>query len=321
MTAGATILSHGPPECHPRVRERVVVMSAEAQPDDAVTTAFVRTTRSTPWRLVERIPLRFPTHHPQGLAVVGSRLALSTVEVVEPPERYPEPVDGYDRAPGSGVGHLLVLDREGSLLRDIVVGADTRYHPGGIDFDGEVVWVPVAEYRPDSRAVICHVDIDSGEVGARFEVNDHIGSVVRDRVTGNLHGMSWGSRTVYAWTGDGALLSRQPNADHLIDCQDGAYVGWRKQICSGVTHLSGPDGGTYELGGITLRDLRDNRILHQIPFPYFSTAGHVLTRNPVALEVDGDTLRMLAAPDDGEDEAGTELLVYESRIGAVAAAR
>jgi len=24
------------------------------------------------------------------------------------------------------------------------------YHPGGIDFDGVNIWVPVAEYRPDS---------------------------------------------------------------------------------------------------------------------------------------------------------------------------
>ena len=52
-----------------------------------------------------------------------------------------------------------------------------------------------------------------------------------------------------------------------------------------------------------------------MPFPYFSAAGHVATRNPVALEVAGPTLRLFAAPDDGEETAGTELLVYESPIG------
>lgn len=40
----------------------------------------------------------------------------------------------------------------------------------------------------------------------------------------------------------------------------------------------------------------------------------MVTRNPVALEQDGRTLRMFAAPDDGEELAGTELLVYETKI-------
>ncbi|WP_255354353.1 MULTISPECIES: hypothetical protein [Frankia] len=40
-----------------------------------------------------------------------------------------------------------------------------------------------------------------------------------------------------------------------------------------------------------------------------------MTRNPVALEQVGDKLRLLAAPDDGEETAGTELLVYEAPIG------
>jgi hypothetical protein len=64
-----------------------------------------------------------------------------------------------------------------------------------------------------------------------------------------------------------------------------------------------------------LRDLRDDRILHQVPFPRFSTAGHVITRNPVALEVADGKLRLLAAPDDGDEVAGTELFTFEAPIG------
>lgn len=74
-------------------------------------------------------------------------------------------------------------------------------------------------------------------------------------------------------------------------------------------------GGTYELGALELRDLRDGRILHQVPFPQFSTAGHGATRNPVAFEVDGAVLRLLAAPDDGDEPGGTELLIYEAQQG------
>lgn len=290
-------------------------MSGPTPADDAVTVAFARTTRSTPWRLAVKIPLRFPTHHPQGMALVGDRIVLSTVEVIQPPARQPEPVDGHDRTPGSGIGHLLVLDRQGNLHKDVRVGADTIYHPGGVDFDGETVWFPVAEYRPNSRAVICRFDPDTYDVTTAFEVTDHIGAIVRDRVTGHLHGMSWGARTLYAWTPDGSLLRSRANEDHLIDYQDCSYAGWRKQICSGVIALPLPDGRRHELGGIALRDLRDDRILHQIPFPYFSSTGHVLTRNPVALEVVDDTLRLLSAPDDGEEPAGTELFVYECSPG------
>ncbi|MGW5360262.1 DUF6454 family protein [Actinopolymorpha pittospori] len=289
--------------------------SGSASDDDAVTVAFARTTRSTPWRLAAKIPLRFPTHHPQGMTLVGDRIVLSTVEVLQPPARHPEPLDGHDRTPGSGIGHLLVLDRQGNLHKDVRVGADTIYHPGGVDFDGETVWVPVAEYRPNSRAVVCRFDPHTYDVTIAFEVADHVGAIVRDRVTGDLHGMSWGARTLHTWTPDGSLLRSRANEDHLIDYQDCSYAGWRKQICSGITVLPGPDGRRHELGGLALRDLREDRILHQIPFPHFSTAGHVLTRNPVALEVVDDTLRLLAAPDDGEDPAGTELFVYETRIG------
>ena len=110
--------------------------------------------RTTGWEHVATIPLVFDTFHPQGLARVGDRLFLSSVEILEPTERYPEPLDGYDRTPGRGVGHLFVLDLEGNLLADVVLGEGDVYHPGGIDTDGTSVWVPVAEYRPDSASIV-----------------------------------------------------------------------------------------------------------------------------------------------------------------------
>lgn len=284
----------------------------ERHRDSELAKAFLETTRTTEWRELDRIPLRFDTHHPQGFALVGDKIFLSTVEIIEPPERYPEPVHGYDRSPGRGVGHVLVLDRSGELLEDITIGEGTVYHPGGIDFDGTSVWVPVAEYRPDSKAIVYRLDPDTYQVTEEFRVDDHVGGVVRDQVTGEVHGVSWGSRTMYTWTPNGRQLAEQPNNDHFLDYQDCAYVGWRKQLCSGVTGLPTSDGGSYELGGLVLRELRDGRIVHQLPIPLFSSAGHVLTRNPVALEVVDGRLRMLAAPDDGEEPAGTELYILEA---------
>ncbi|MBC8091390.1 MAG: hypothetical protein H7Y15_05505 [Pseudonocardia sp.] len=113
---------------------------------------------------------------------------------------------------------------------------------------------------------------------------------------------------------DGGQLDRRANPNHVLDLQDCDYAGDSTQLCSGITALPTADGGPYELGGLELRDLGTGEIVHQLPFAQFSAAGHVVTRNPVALELDGDTLRMFAAPDDQEEVAGTELLVFETPI-------
>jgi hypothetical protein len=289
--------------------------TADASPKDSgVARAFEATTRSTAWTQVARIPLRFPTYHPQGFALVGDLIFLSSVEVTEAPVRYPVPVDGYDRSPGKGVGHLFVLDRQGKLLKDIRIGEGTAYHPGGIDYDGRNVWIPVAEYRPNSRAIVYTVDPKTHRVTERFRVKDHVGGVVRDRTTGQVHGVSWGSRTLYNWTATGRQLRSAANESHLLDYQDCDYVSRGKQLCGGVTTLATATGGTYDLGGLALLDLKTNRILHEIPFPYFSTAARSATRNPVALETTKDKLRLFTAPDDGEDPNGTELHIYESPL-------
>ncbi len=280
--------------------------------DEPLVRAFRQLDRSTPWELVDRVALDYPTYHPQGFALVGDRIFLSSVEVIKAPVKYPEPQNGYDRSPGKGVGHVLVLTRDGELLRDIELGRGHMYHPGGIDFDGRRVWVPVAQYRPDSRAIVYTIDPRTYQVRREFAYADHVGGIVRDYETGDLHGVSWGSRRMFTWTLAGQLLETTQNRSHLLDYQDCAYVDRGKQICSGVTGLPTAAGDSYELGGLALLDLESDAILHELPFPYFSSAGHVATRNPVALELDRGVIRLLAAPDDAEEGSGTELLVYEA---------
>lgn len=274
--------------------------------------AFRDLDRETEWELTDRVTLDFPTYHPQGFALVGNRIFMSTVEILEPTVTYAEPRRGYDRSPGEGVGHVLVLTREGRLLQDIELGRGHMYHPGGLDFDGRRVWVPVAQYRPDSRAIVYSINPRTYRVRERFTYEDHVGGVVRDDETGDVHGVSWGSRTMLRWSADGRLREARANRSHLLDYQDCAYVDQGQQICSGVTELPAPDDGTYELGGLALLNLARDRIRHELPFPYFSAADHVATRNPVALELDADTVRLFAAPDDQEEAAGTELLTYEA---------
>lgn len=73
------------------------------------------------------------------------------------------------------------------------------YHPAGMDVDGTSVWVPVAQYRPNSSAIIYSIDARTLAVRKRFEVGDHIGGIVRDPATGHLIGNNWGSRRFYEW--------------------------------------------------------------------------------------------------------------------------
>lgn len=270
--------------------------------------------RTATWTAVKELSLNFPTFHPQGLARVGDRLYLSSVEVLEAPVRYPEPVDGYDRTPGKGRGHLFELDLSGRLLREIVLGEGTVYHPGGIDFDGRYLWVPVAEYRPDSRSIVYRVDPKSLDAEEVFRVSDHIGGVVRDPDTGRLHGVSWGSRRFYTWTGRGKTVDRVANESHYIDFQDCASTGAGQAVCTGLTEYPTGDGAKFNLGGIAVVDLKSGTVGHEVPVTQLSPNGHVVTRNPVHLEVEGDRLRMWAAPDDGEESGGTRLLVLETPI-------
>ena len=277
--------------------------------------AFANVTRSTTWQKTGSIRLDFDTFPPQAMEVVGDRIYLSSVEVTEAPQKYPSPVDGYDRSPGKGVGHLFVMHRDGTLIKDVVLGEGDSYHPGGLDVDqhGDI-WVPVSEYRPDSHATIYRVDGDTLTPHRMFSVDDHVGGVVRDQVTGRLVGQSWGSRRFYEWTTDGTQKARWLNDSHVVDYQDCEYVADRKMLCSGVANLPAQPGATtpYELGGAAMLDLRSHRILHEVPIQLWSTAGHVVTRNPTDIDAVGSHLTMYAAPDDQGEGNGTEILTYEA---------
>ena len=292
---------------------------ADATVDSTLANDFNQVTRGTAWSQVSKLHLDFPTFHTEGLAITDKHIFLSSVEIIEPTVKYPSPVNGYDRTPGKGVGHLFVMDREGNLEKDIVLGEGDMYHPGGIDFDGTNVWVPVAEYRPDSASIIYKVDATNLKVSEQFRVKDHIGGIVKDATTGHLVGNTWGSRKFYDWTLAGGETGRWLNPSHFIDYQDCQYVATAKAICSGVANLpqtpsAGGTGATYELGGLALVDLRTHQVLHEFPFQKWSAAGHVMTRNPVKMAATGNQLTMWAAPDNGEETNGTELFTFQATV-------
>ncbi|MEP7330965.1 MAG: DUF6454 family protein [Terracoccus sp.] len=287
------------------------------QADGALVDAFSRVDRNTSWQLTGKLKLTFPTFHTEGIAFTPDHIFLSAVEILHPTVKYPTPRGGYDRTPGKGIGHLFVMDKAGNLQKDITLGEGHMYHPGGIDYDGTNVWVPVAQYRPNSSAIIYRVDATSLQVHKQFLVPDHFGGIVMDKRTRHLVGNTWGSRRFAEWNLYGKQLKTWDNPNFFIDYQDCQYAATSKMLCAGVTNLpqnpgAGGDSAIYELGGIALIDITEQTVLRDVPFQKWSTAGHVATRNPFKMTAHGNHLTIRVAPDNGEEGNGTEILTYES---------
>jgi uncharacterized protein YdeI (YjbR/CyaY-like superfamily) len=274
---------------------------------------------NTNWQLTSKLKLDFPTYHTEGIAFTPDHIFLSSVQILEPTVKYPTPQGGYDRTPGKGIGHLFVVDHDGHLQKDITLGEGDMYHPGGIDFDGTNVWVPVAQYRPNSSAIIYRVDAKDLTVHKQFEVKDHLGGIVMDKQTSHLVGYTWGSRRFAEWNLKGKQFKTWENPNFFIDYQDCQYVPTAKMLCAGVLNLpqaptAGGAAATYELGGVAIIDLTDGEVTRDIPLQQWSTAGHVATRNPFKMTANGNHLTMRVAPDNGDEGNGTEILTYEATV-------
>jgi hypothetical protein len=276
-----------------------------------ITAQFQKLTRDTKWVQKEKIDLQFNNYHSQGMVRVGDLFYLSSVQLIETPVKYDQPQGGYDRTAGKGIGHLFVFDKQGKLVKDIHLGEGDIYHPGGLDFDGKNIWVPVAQYRPNSQSIVYKVDPKTMKAQVAFRVHDHIGGLVRDGQNGKLTGMSWGSRKFYQWNEKGQQLLVKQNSSYFVDYQDGHYVGLGKMILSGITEYPNPAAGNskpYELGGLALVDMKTLNTIHEVPVTEFSPEGHVITRDPVFVEKAGSQMRLYAVPDDDHGS----LLVYET---------
>ena len=253
-------------------------------------------------------PVGFPTFHPQGMVKIGDTYFVSSVEVRKATTRYATPVDGFDRDTGEGVGHLFKIDASGRLLHDLTFPAGVVYHPGGLDYDGRHIWVPLTEYRPNSCSVIYNVDPVAMTFSEVLRYPDSIGAIVRNTDDNTLHGANWGSRRFYRWTLDPS--GRATNADvpparlgvdnpsHYVDYQDCKYLGSRRMLCAGLSDLPQPPDRTLRLGGMDLISLDDGRPLHQTPVALWTPGGTVMTRNPFWIELSGRGLRAYFMPED-----------------------
>ena len=295
---------------------------------ERIAAAFAKLSRATTWQLVSKVPLKFDAHHPEGVARVGGHFVLSTVEVTEPTQRYQPPgtmIDGTDRTPGKGIGHLIAFDGQGNALDDVRLDDRANiYHPGGLDYDGHSLWVAVAEYRPNKPSIIYRVDPLSLRARKALRTPDHIGGIVHDTRRDRLLGLNWGSRTAYEWqlTSRGAKLTGTTiNPSHFVDYQDCKYLGRPRgfknpvMLCSGIATLRhpGPDGQpvNYDLGGVALVDVTTMRPLNEVPFQEYTDQRQVATRNAIDVQIVDGRLRLYLVADDDQ----SNLLVYEARMG------
>jgi hypothetical protein len=294
---------------------------AFAAPDPVLGERVLKLTRGTKWNEVATIKIGFRTHHPQGMLKIGDEFFVSSVEILKPTTRYPEPRDGYDRDTGEGKGHLFKIGPKGELLADLVLGEGAVYHPGGIDYDGESLWVPVAEYRPNSASIVYRVDPKTMKAVEVFRFRDHVGGIVRDTVSNTLHGVSWGSRRFYAWPlgADGKITNagakpealRVMNPAQYIDYQDCHYLGQRRMLCSGLnTYRTKADGAPFFLGGWEVVNLADNRAVWQVPVELWAPSGKAMTQNPFFVEPTAAGLRAYFMPDDDN----STLFVFEAAV-------
>lgn len=143
------------------------------------------------------------THHVQGIVVQGGTLWVSSV------------------AKDEGFLHKFDI-ASGKQLTALPIHDGKRFHAGGMDRDGDFLWVPVAEYRKESTSTILQVDMRTLSVHSRFAMDDHIGcvAVLADRLIGG----NWDSRRFYTWDRVGKLLRTQANPQQVAyqDLKSGA---------------------------------------------------------------------------------------------------
>jgi len=291
----------------------LVASSGHAAPPPTLVTRLMSIDRTTVWTPAAAIAVQFPTFHPQGMVRIGQDFFVSAVEIKRLPAPLPKTPGGRDRDAGAGVGHLFRISADGVLLADLVLGEGDAYHPGGIDYDGQSIWVPVAEYRPDSRAIIYRIDPRTMTASEVLRVADHIGAVVHDPETGRLHGVSWGSRRFYDWDLARGGRASKPrifdNRANYIDYQDCHILGSRQMLCSGLAgYRSSAANPPFSLGGWEIVDLSDHRPVWQAPVQLWAPSGRAMTRNPAFVETTPSGLRAYFMPDDNR----STIFIYDT---------
>jgi hypothetical protein len=215
--------------------------------------------------LVKVLELKGATWHVQGVDLDSRRVWVTSVDA---PNR-------------KGYLHEFSL-ATAALARVREIQDGNRFHAGGIATDSKSIWIPVAEYRRNSSAVIQQRSKRTFDLEFQFDVPDHIGCIA---VTPELLiGGNWDSREFYVWNHHGKLIRKVASTTGNA-YQDMKFHGGQL-VASGV--LS--DGA----GAVDWLDLSSLRLLRRLSAGV-TDRGVLFTREGMAVSED----RLLLLPEDG----------------------
>jgi hypothetical protein len=134
-------------------------------------------------------------------------------------------------------GYLHQFNRATAKFeRQIEVTDGPRFHPGGFSIQGDSIWIPVAEYKPHSTAVLEEIDKHTLTLKRKIAVADHLGCVA---VTSNrLIAGNWGSRQLYVLDLQGKQLRVVDNPE-TNQYQDIKFVDGMLVASGTFNHSSG----------------------------------------------------------------------------------
>lgn len=188
-------------------------------------------------------------------------------------------------------GYLHEFDRaSGKFLRRVDLTDGARYHPGGLSLSGRSLWVPVAEMRRGSSAVIDEVDADTLQVRRRIHVADHIGCVAAS--DSQLIAGNWDSRQFYVFdlASPGAPARIIPNPSRT-KFQDMKLIGSQLVAGGQLGHHAG------SIDWIDWPSMTVTRSLHAGAMKRTKFLGKVKTYTAEGMALDGKELFLV--PQDG----------------------
>jgi hypothetical protein len=242
--------------------------------------------------------LDFDVHQPRGLAYHRGIFYLSSVETLERPEQL---ADG-SWTPGKGRGHLLIFNAHGEILDERRLGEGDRFHPGGISSDGDRLWIPVAESRPDSRTTVYTFEFRTRKLRRVFDFPDHLAALAVDASRHLIYGYSWDSRYRYIFSSTGRMIEKRrvENGWHAssnaVVLPDGHLLSCGTRV-HGV-RLEGEDRKIL-LGGFSL-ETAAGTLSGTLPLSQVTEVGSLLTQGAFTLIQEESGPRFYFLPDPGE---------------------
>lgn len=284
---------------------------------------LMKMTDGAQWTRRDSIKLKFNAHHTQGIVKVGDNFFMSAVEVIRWPRGFGKVQEnGLDRDAGLGKGHIFKFDAKGNLLADLPIGEGDTYHPGGLDYDGKYIWIPVTEYRPNSFSRIYRLDPETMEVVEVLQYPESIGAIIHNTDNNTLTGVNWGARHFYTWKLDKqktkVLNAKETpaklgveNPSFYVFFQDGKYIGNNMMLGSGHAYYKN-EKGSLRLGGWEVFDLKTYLPRRSIPVNIVSPCCDAsMLNNPCDVEATSDGLRAYFVPDDDNKSV---LYIYDITI-------